>query len=191
MYNILFLQASAHCTVTPPPPTTAPYLLLAIGPSMKIQNWRNIKEVLNHHCDLDLEHSNITFSQDTPAWDDVWSNEFGYKRISSPEDKNKLIFWLYEPSMRLDLEAGKWILLHNTPAHDASPYHILLQKVKPQRRYHLDKHSMKCLTFAVTLAVNTAKPLRLKIMMYNQTKFGIKRISSSKDIIETVMFLLF
>ena len=41
--------------------------------------------ILNHHYGLDLQCSNLIFAQDTPANDDVLSNQVWLERISSSE----------------------------------------------------------------------------------------------------------
>ena len=40
----------------------------------KILSWQTFTEVQNLHCDLDLEYSKATFSQDTPAYEHALSN---------------------------------------------------------------------------------------------------------------------
>ena len=63
------------------------------------------------------------------------------------------------------------------------------------RKYHQDKHSLTCWTFAVTLTLNTVIPffnrtLWLK-MLYYQTKFGCNLTSSLEDTQEMVIFRLY
>ena len=48
-----------------------PSLVAKISVVQKTQKRQTFNEVLNHHCDLDLEHSNPVCSQDTLAYDDV------------------------------------------------------------------------------------------------------------------------
>ena len=56
--------------------------------------------ILNLHCDLDLEHRNPIFPQDTLTYDAVLSNQVCCKRRSYLEDIVKLaIFRLYKPSL--------------------------------------------------------------------------------------------
>ena len=40
----------------------------------EILSGQTFAEVQNLHCDLDLEHSKATFSQDTPAYEHALSN---------------------------------------------------------------------------------------------------------------------
>ena len=77
----------------------------------------------------------------------------------------------------------------------------LVTKGSAAQKYLLDKHSLKAWTSDVTLTLNTAiqsfhKTLQL-MMMYIHTKFGMmhthnmfgcKRISSSDDIVEPIIF---
>ena len=90
----------------------------------------------------------------------------------------------------LDLEVSTQIFQQDTQAHDnASSHQVWSQKVQRFGRYRQDKHSITIWTFAVTLTLNTAiqyshQTFWLK-MMYHQTKFGWKGISSSEDTVET------
>ena len=75
---------------------------------------------------------------------------------------------------------------------DASSFQVCLQKVQPFRRYYPNEHSLKCSSFAVTLTLNTAiqsfrKTFRL-MMVHHQFTFSSKRISSSEDTVETVIY---
>ena len=40
----------------------------------EVLSGQTFTEVQNHHCDLDLEYSQATFSQDTPAYEHALSN---------------------------------------------------------------------------------------------------------------------
>ena len=90
----------------------------------------------------------------------------------------------------LDLEDTKPIYLENNPAHnDALPCHVrgeVIQKVSPGQTF------INILKFVVTLTLNTTTLFFQKtfwlMITYHQTKFGSKRISSSADIAETVIF---
>ena len=82
-----------------------------------------------------------------------------------------------------------WTFYYQTWYDDPSPRS---QKVKWFRKYWLEKHSLTFWVFAVTLTLNTAiqflrKTLWLMIMYY-QTTFGSKSISSSKHTVEIVTF---
>ena len=96
---------------------------------------------MNLHFDLDLDHSNPIFSQDTQAYDDV-PTKFACKRISSSVDMvETVISDFMKPHCKLDPEDSKPILLYDTLANDdASPYKVCLQKVQQFRRYHPNKH---------------------------------------------------
>ena len=60
-------------------------------------------------------------------------------------------------SCDLDLKDSKSVFLNARLVHkDASLQKVWLQKVLQFRGYHPDKHSLKSLTFPVTLTVNTA-----------------------------------
>ena len=54
--------------------------------AQKISPRQTFTKILNLHCDLDLEHSNPIFPQDTLAYDAVLSNKLGGKPTSSLED---------------------------------------------------------------------------------------------------------
>ena len=57
------------------------------------------------HCDLDLEYSNTTFSQDTTAYEHAVSIYVGHNKISSSEHIIKMVILLYEPKLSyLDLD---------------------------------------------------------------------------------------
>ena len=43
-------------------------------------------KVRNHHCDLDLEYSKATFSQDTPAYEHALSNKVGRQKKSAVQN---------------------------------------------------------------------------------------------------------
>ena len=57
-------------------------------------------EDVNLHCDLDLEYNNPIFTQDTPAYDDVLSNEIWLQQEqTSSIDMVGTIISDYEPSL--------------------------------------------------------------------------------------------
>ena len=89
----------------------------------KISSKRTFTDILNHHCDLDLEHSNPIFPQDTPAYNAVRSNQIwlqtnqqfrGYSR-------NSHIFYHISPCCDLDIEDSEPLFLHDTPPHNNTP----------------------------------------------------------------------
>ena len=90
--------------------------------------------VLNLHCDLDLEYRKTTFSQDTPAYEHVLSNQVGRQKISSSEHMIEIVMIsLYEPKLSycdLDLEDSNPFFAHDTLAYnDVTPYWVWLQMV--------------------------------------------------------------
>ena len=110
--------------------------------------------MLNHHCDLDLDWSNHLFFfflsfffHETFLLMMMYHQTIcGCKRISSLEDKVEIvIFWFYiyiYICSRCDHypEDRKPIFLHDTLAHNNTPqYQVWLQKVERFRRYHSDK----------------------------------------------------
>ena len=70
-----------------------------------LDTWRKISgqtftDILNLHCDVDLEHSNPIFPQDTPAYDAVLSNQVGCKLTSTLEGTTEIvIFGCYKLSL--------------------------------------------------------------------------------------------
>ena len=52
----------------------------------EILSGQTFTEVQNLHCDLDLEHSKATFSQDTPAYEHALSNEVGRPQKSAVQN---------------------------------------------------------------------------------------------------------
>ena len=72
---------------------------------------KTFNQVLNHHCDLDLEHSNPIFSQDTLAYDGV--PVCGGRRIRSAEDRKSYFGYT---SHNCDLEDSNPMFSHKSPA---------------------------------------------------------------------------
>ena len=79
------------------------------------------------HCDLDLEYSNTTFSQYTPAYEHAMSIYVGHNKINSSEHIIKMVISLYERKLSYcdrDLEHSSnphlhkalWLIMmcHNT-----------------------------------------------------------------------------
>ena len=79
---------------------------------------------MNLYSDLDFEHNDPIFTQDTPANDHVPSKEIGSKKkkkISSSADMVKTVISDYiNPHCDLDLENSKPIFSHDILAHAAS-----------------------------------------------------------------------
>ena len=80
---------------------------------------------MNLHCDLDLENSNLIFTQNTPAYNNVPS-KFGCKKISNAADMvQRVISDQLSPQLDHELEDRKSIFLYGILAHNvASPYQV-------------------------------------------------------------------
>ena len=52
----------------------------------EILSGQTFTEVQNLHCDLDLEYSKATFSQDTPVYEHALSNEVGRPQKSAVQN---------------------------------------------------------------------------------------------------------
>ena len=96
---------------------TGPGLVTKGWSVQKILPWQTLTEILNLFNDLNFEHRNPIFSQDTLAYNDVPS-KFGGTRIGSSKDvKQTVIFQLHQPSLGdLDFEASK-LFFSTPPAH--------------------------------------------------------------------------
>ena len=84
-----------------------------------------VTDILNLRCDL--EHSNPNFSQDTPTYDAVLSNQVWlqmdqqFRRYS----KKIVIFVYISPHCDLDIQDSEQIFPRDTLAHNnAPPYQI-------------------------------------------------------------------
>ena len=163
----------------------------------KVSAAQTFVDVLNLRCGLDLEHSILFFSQDTPPYDDI-PTKFGCKRVGNSEGTfdSHIIFLLHKPHCDLDHEVGTKIFVRNSPAHDdASSYQVWSQRLHWFRWDRPDKHSLTFWIFAVTFDLQhtiqfSHKTLRLMVM-YHQTQFGLEKISSSEETVERVMFWLY
>ena len=77
---------------------TIPSLVMKCSEVQKILSGQTFTGILNLSCDLDPEHSNPIFLQNTPVYDA--KTKFGCKQTSNLEDKVEIIiFWLYKPSL--------------------------------------------------------------------------------------------
>ena len=120
---------------------------------------------------------------------------FGWKRIISSEDVVKTVaFWLYT-----SLWPWPWRQQPNCFAwHGCLWWRItitsLVQKIEQFRKHNPNKQ-LKFWTFAVSLTLNTAIQYfhwtLWLTMICHHTEFGCKRIISSEDIVETVIFWLY
>ena len=54
--------------------TSTPKLIAKRSVVQKIYDRQRVSEVLNPHCDLDLEQKNQMFTEDIPSYDDIPSN---------------------------------------------------------------------------------------------------------------------
>ena len=100
---------------------------------------------MNLHCDLDLENNNQFFTENTPAYEAVPSNQIWLQKDQqfSRHSRNSHIDQM-SPHCGPELDESKPIFLQDTLAHDvASPYQVWLHKVQQLRGYHPDKHSLE------------------------------------------------
>ena len=82
---------------------TIPGLATKCYVAQKISPRQTFTKILNLHCDLDLEHSNPIFPQDTQPYDavllanQVWlQTDKQFRRYTV---KKIITFWLYKPSL--------------------------------------------------------------------------------------------
>ena len=88
-----------------------------IGHTEKIPSGQTFTDILNLH----LEHSNLIFPQDAPAYDAVLSTKSGCKPTSSLEDTTETVIFDYiSLHCDLDIEHSEPIFLHDTLAYDAA-----------------------------------------------------------------------
>ena len=120
--------------------------------------------------------------------------KFSCKRISSSDNTLKshslniisLIVTLTLKTVNQSFWKTIWLIMMH--------HHTKFGSKKDQqfRKYHLDKHSLTFWNFTVTLTLNTTVQFLPKILwpmtMYYLTKFGSKRMSTSKDTVEIVIF---
>ena len=59
----------------------------------EILSRQTFTEVQTPHCDLDLEYSKATFSQDTPAYDMHCQTKLVAKKISSSEHIKEIVIF--------------------------------------------------------------------------------------------------
>ena len=108
----------------------------------EILSGQTFTEVQNLHCDLDLEYSKATFSQDTPAYEYMHCQT----KLVAPKNQQFRTYnrnshiWLYEPKFSycdLDLEDRNPFFAYDTLAYNVvSPYWVWLQMVQRCIRYH-------------------------------------------------------
>ena len=96
-------------------------------------------EVQNLHCDIDLEYSKSTFSQDTQLMNMHCQTKLVAQQNQQFRTYNRNShIWLYEPKFSyLDLEDRNPFFAYDTLAYnDISPYWVWLQMVQQCIRYH-------------------------------------------------------
>ena len=142
------------------------------------------------------QNLNAIFSQDNTACDDALSNQSSAAKGSAAQMKyQKVIFWLHEPLMWpwprrqqcniFICHSGSWwcitvasLVTNGSVVQKISSGQIFIDILK----FHCDldlEQSIPVFFFNTTL--------RLTIKS-NKTKFSCKRLRSSKDIVETVVF---
>ena len=112
-----------------------------------------VNEVLNLHCDLDLEHNNLIFTQDAPAYENVPSNKIWLQKDQQLIDMvETIISDKLSPHCDFVLDDTKPNVLHDILSYDdGSPYKVYLQKAQQFRRHRPEKHSLTFWTFILTL----------------------------------------
>ena len=92
--------------------------------------------------------------------------KFGYKKISISAGRVETVISDQmsppcDPELE-DQQTNPLADLHDTLAHDvASPYQVWLQMIQQPRRYCPCEHSLKFLTFSVTLTLTTTEQSNL------------------------------
>ena len=128
----------------------------------KISSKLTLTETFNLGCDIDLEHSNPTFSVDISLLMIIYAQiEFGCKRLIGLELIKDIVetavFWLYKPTL------WPWqqnpIFSHDILAHGGAPqYQVWLQKTA-------NKHSAEgeqiCVTSITSLTPEDTTVLSL------------------------------
>ena len=135
--------------------------------------------ILNLFCDFDLDHNRAIpyFHETIHLMMICHQTKFACKRISSWP-------WPWRQQTNLfERQSGSCITIPNKVVKGSA-----IQKILSG----LDKHLLTFWNFAVSLTLSTTIHFLHKtlwfIIMYYQTKFGCKRISSSKDTVEIVIF---
>ena len=72
--------------------------------------------------------------------------------------------------------------------NSVSTHIVWLQKCQRYRKYRTDKHSVRFWSITATLTMTTAIQSFQMLLRHHQTMFGGKRISSSEDIADTIIF---
>ena len=92
MYHQIAQHSSSWCCIT------MPSLVTKCSAVQKVSSRHIFIDILNLCCNLDLESSNQTFTQDTPAYDAVPSDQVWLQMACSSEDiVETVIFWLHKP----------------------------------------------------------------------------------------------
>ena len=84
--------------------------------------YRPFSHISSLCCDLDLEHSNLIFPQDTPAYDAVLTNQVWLQRDQQfrRHNENSQIL-IISPHCDLDTENSEPIFPQDTLPHDNTP----------------------------------------------------------------------
>ena len=87
----------------------------------KISSGQTFTDILNLPCDLDLEHSNPIFPQDTLAYDAVLSNQVWLETDQQLRryNRNSHILIILAPAVTLTLNTVNQFFLHDTLAYEA------------------------------------------------------------------------
>ena len=98
----------------------------------KISSEQTFTDILNLYCDLDLEHRDPIFPQDTQTYDTVLSNQVWLQMEQQFRRYSRNSHFDYiGPRCDLDIEDNEPIFLHDTSTHDnTQPYQIWLLKKK-------------------------------------------------------------
>ena len=101
---------------------TIPNLVTKCSVVQKIPSRQTFTNILNLHCDLDLECSNAIFPWDTPAYDTLLTNQVWLQTINNLEGIVKIvIFWLYNLQATLTLKILNQFFSHDSLPHDNTP----------------------------------------------------------------------
>ena len=176
-------HSGSFCCITIPNLVTKYFMV------QKISSWQTFTDIFNLCCDLDLEHSNPIFPQDTLVYDAVLSNQVWLQMDQRFRRYNKKSYFDYiSPCCDLDIKHSEitfsaWLsgLLRCITIPGLATKYFLVQKISSGQTFW---------TFAVTLTLSAVIPFshvthRLII------KFGCKRISSLEDIVKIVIFWLY
>ena len=150
---------------------------------------------MNLCCDLDLERNNPIFAKDTPAYDVVLSNQVWlqtdqqFRRFS----RNSHISIISALPVTLTLKTAPNYFQYDTLAHDACiTIPSLVTKCFAVQKILSTQTFTNILNFCCDLDLECSNPLSSQdTLAYDdirQTKFACRRINSSEDTVERVIF---